>query len=85
MATGSPELWAALARLSADDRDLLLMRAWDGLAVSDIAVLLDCTPNAASIRLTRARDRLAAAMGPTDLAPTRTSAGRDPDPEGGSR
>ena len=85
VASGSPELAAALDALSSADRDLLIMRAWDGLAVGEIAALLGCTPNAASIRLTRARDRLAAALGPTDRTPARTSPGRDPDPEGGAR
>lgn len=56
------KLWAALAGLSDDDRDLLMMRAWDEIAVSDIAVLLGCTPNAASLRLHRARARLADAL-----------------------
>jgi RNA polymerase sigma-70 factor (ECF subfamily) len=77
-------LWSALASLPDDQRDLLLMRACDGLAVQDIAVLLGCTPNAASIRLTRARDALAAALGRKDRAPSRTSAGRDPDDGGGT-
>lgn len=52
----------ALGRLAPDDRDLLLLRAWDGLSVQDIAVLLECTPNAASIRLHKARRRLAALL-----------------------
>jgi len=51
-------LWRALARLEDADRDLLIMRAWDGLAIPEIASLLDCTANAASIRLTRARAKL---------------------------
>jgi RNA polymerase sigma-70 factor, ECF subfamily len=59
---------AALARLTPDDRDLLIMRAWDGLAVTDMAVLLDLTPNAVSLRLTKARARLAAGLGRTDPA-----------------
>jgi RNA polymerase sigma factor (sigma-70 family) len=58
----------ALADLPPDDRDLLIMRAWDGLAVSDMAVLLDVTPNAVSLRLTKARARLAAGLGRTDPA-----------------
>lgn len=51
-------LWFALARLSPDDRDLLMMRAWEQLSIGDIASLLDCTPNAASLRLHKARGRL---------------------------
>lgn len=77
-------LWAALASLPADQRDLLVMRAWDGLAVTEIAALLGCTPNAASIRLTRARDRLAVALDRKGRAPSRTSPGRGPDDGGGT-
>ena len=57
-ARGDDAVWVALAQLDPDDRDLLIMRAWDQLAVSEIARLLDCTANAASIRLTRARTAL---------------------------
>ena len=72
-------LWAALASLPDDQRDLLVMRAWDGLGVTEIAGLLGCTPNAASIRLTRARDRLAVALDRKGRAPSRTSPGRNLD------
>jgi len=58
----SNELWLALAQLSEADRDLLIMRAWDQLPVTDIAVLLDCSPNAVSLRLHKARGRLAAEL-----------------------
>lgn len=51
-------LWVALSRLAEAERDLLLMRAWDCLSVGEIATLLDCTPNAASVRLSKARARL---------------------------
>ena len=62
VADGAHPLWAALAELDPEGRDLLMMRAWDGLAVTEIAALLGCTPNAASIRIHRARTRLAAAL-----------------------
>jgi RNA polymerase sigma-70 factor (ECF subfamily) len=80
---GDP-LLAALARLSGDDRDLLVMRAWDGLSVADIAGLLDVTPNAVSVRLHKARNRLAALLEGTDRTGTRTSSRRSHDPEGGA-
>lgn len=71
----------ALAALPAAERDLLVMRAWDGLAVSEIATLLDITANAASQRLARARDRLAAELAATD--PDRAGHGGDePDRRG---
>ena len=66
-------LRTALASLSDSDRELLLMRAWDGLAVADIASVLAITPNAASVRLTKARGRLATALGATDTAPPTTT------------
>lgn len=84
-------LWSALASLSADDRDLLIMRAWDDLAVTDMATLLDCSPNAVSVRLTKARRRLADALDAgstdegTDPTRSRTSDGRTPNPGGGPR
>ncbi len=48
----------ALALLSADDRELLRLWAWEDLQPAEIAVTLDTTPNAVSIRLHRARKRL---------------------------
>ncbi|HRW39699.1 MAG: RNA polymerase sigma factor [Acidimicrobiales bacterium] len=71
-------LAVALGRLDDDDRELLVLRAWDGLPVHEIAVLLGCTPNAASIRLHRARRRLASLLDPEvkDPVASRTSNGR---------
>jgi RNA polymerase sigma-70 factor (ECF subfamily) len=53
------ELHAALRTLDDDDREVVMMRCWDGLGVGEIAAVLGCTPNAVSIRLHRARRRLA--------------------------
>jgi RNA polymerase sigma factor (sigma-70 family) len=50
---------AALNELSADDRELLIMQAWDDLSIREMAVILDCSPNAVSVRLCRARKKLA--------------------------
>ena len=66
----------ALTQLEADDYELLLLRAWDGLAVQDIAVLLGCTPNAASIRLHKARRRLATLLEAKESPASWTPAGR---------
>ena len=52
----------ALARLSDDDRELLMLVGWEGLSSSDLARLLGCSPTAARIRLRRARVRLMAEM-----------------------
>ena len=77
------ELWRALARLSPEDRDLLIMRAWDELPVQEMAVLLGCTPNAVSLRLHKARRRLADALHRTESAGSRTSPARSRNAEGG--
>jgi RNA polymerase sigma factor (sigma-70 family) len=58
VAPGDRELWSALAALSSSDRDLLLMRAWDGLEVTDIASVLQVSPATVSSRLYKARERL---------------------------
>jgi len=52
------DLYAALAALSAPDREVLRLWAWEQLAPREIAVALGITPNAASIRLHRATKRL---------------------------
>jgi RNA polymerase sigma factor (sigma-70 family) len=51
-------VWQALAALSGGDRDLLLLRAWDGLGVPEIADLLGLTAANVSSRLHKARKRL---------------------------
>jgi RNA polymerase sigma-70 factor (ECF subfamily) len=51
-------VWRALSALTGEDRELLIMRAWDEMSVTEIALLLDCTPNAVSSRLHKARRRL---------------------------
>ncbi|WP_139977595.1 RNA polymerase sigma factor [Nocardioides litoris] len=48
----------ALAALPPADAELLRLWAWEGLAASEIAVVLDTTPNAVGSRLTRARQKL---------------------------
>ncbi len=58
-----PELHAALARLSADDRELLRLIAWEQLSHAEIAEVLGCSPNAVAIRAHRARKRLAGYLG----------------------
>jgi RNA polymerase sigma-70 factor (ECF subfamily) len=59
------------------------MRAWDELPVQEMAVLLGCTPNAVSLRLHKARRRLAAALRGTEAAGSRTSPARSHPTEGG--
>ncbi len=52
-------LHEALARLPEGDREILRLWAWESLTASEIAVSLGISANAASIRLHRARQRLA--------------------------
>lgn len=56
------ELEAALADLAADDREILRLWAWEQLQPKEIAVVLDISPNAAAIRVHRAKQRLGEAM-----------------------
>ena len=48
---------AALATLSDDERDIVLLHAWDGRSADDIGLILGITTNAAAVRLSRAQDR----------------------------
>lgn len=47
----------ALKNLRDDDREILLLHEWDGLAINDVAKLFAITPDAAAVRLSRARSR----------------------------
>ena len=58
-AEGDAALHEALAALRPDDAELLRLWAWEQLAPAEIATVLGITPNAASIRLHRARGKLA--------------------------
>ncbi|HKX74029.1 MAG TPA: sigma-70 family RNA polymerase sigma factor [Acidimicrobiia bacterium] len=53
------ELDAALDRLQAEERELLRLWAWEELEPREIAVVLGLTVNAATIRLHRAKKKLA--------------------------
>lgn len=57
-----PELAAALAGLRSDDREVLMLWAWEQLEPREIATVLDISANAAALRLSRARRRLGEAM-----------------------
>jgi RNA polymerase sigma-70 factor (ECF subfamily) len=72
-----PRAAAALRSLSADDRELLLLLAWEGLDAGGVARTLGCSRNAARIRIHRARRRFAAALAATD-APKRAPSIPDP-------
>ncbi|MFI7142951.1 RNA polymerase sigma factor [Streptomyces massasporeus] len=56
------ELYAALRTLKAVDREVVLLWAWEGLTAREIADATESTPNAVSIRLHRAKKKLAALL-----------------------
>ena len=57
-----PPVIQALAGLSAGDREVLLLVAWDGLSTRAAALVLGCSAAAAKVRLHRARRRLHARL-----------------------
>jgi RNA polymerase sigma-70 factor, ECF subfamily len=57
---------AALERLSDEDREVLMLVAWEGLESTELATVLGCSVNAARIRLYRARGRLASLLSESD-------------------
>lgn len=57
-----PEVHAALGALPALDREVVLLWAWEELAPREIAAVTGMTANAVSIRLHRAKKRLAAEL-----------------------
>ena len=59
---GDSDLAAAVATLSQDDREIVRLWAWEGLAPREIAVVLDISANAAAIRVHRAKQRMAVAI-----------------------
>ncbi len=60
-ATGNSQRWLdlflALDRLSDEDRDILLMKYVDDLANQEIAEVLGISPNTATVRIHRAKER----------------------------
>lgn len=59
---GTPDpdaaLWSAVSHLSAPDREILALRAWEGLAPREIAAVMGISANAVRRRLYRARREL---------------------------
>ncbi len=57
-----PQLETALHELDESERELVRLWAWEQLEPREIAVVLDMTPNAVSLRLTRAKKKIASSM-----------------------
>ena len=57
----------ALGLLGDDDRELLMLAAWEGLGSHELGHVLNCSPAAARVRLHRARARLRAALAQVGL------------------
>jgi RNA polymerase sigma factor (sigma-70 family) len=56
------EVAVAFRALSEADQEILRLVAWEGLAADELAVVFDCSANAARIRLHRARSRFTEAL-----------------------
>lgn len=76
-AAPDPDLHAALARLTRAEAEVVTLWAWEGLSPSEIATVLEVTPNAVSIRLHRARTRLRALLDEAAAKDDDTSRTRD--------
>ena len=64
------EVWVALSGLSDDDQELLLLRAWDELSISEIATVLEISSANVSSRLYKARAKLRARLQQRDSRAT---------------
>jgi RNA polymerase sigma factor (sigma-70 family) len=64
----SDELTVAMVRLSPQEREALLLVAWEGLDGARAARAAGCSPVAFRARLHRARRRVAAALADSELA-----------------
>ncbi|NUW35528.1 RNA polymerase sigma factor [Nonomuraea sp. SMC257] len=64
----------ALAALSEDDKELLTLTTWHGLAAEEAAEVLGCTKATFFVRLHRARRRLQSAIDTAGSAPSPTPA-----------
>lgn len=71
------EVDAALQSLSANDREVIRLRAWEELSAPEIAAVLDISIAAAEKRLARAMSRLATAVSKGKSVPVRLDRGGD--------
>lgn len=66
-------LIAALSHLAPRDQEILRLAAWEDLSPAEIAVVLQCSPNAAALRLSRARGRLREELTTSGVSRTQAS------------
>ncbi|MCU0260189.1 MAG: sigma-70 family RNA polymerase sigma factor [Ilumatobacteraceae bacterium] len=91
--TSEPDLMAAIGELSESEREVVHLWAWERLEPREIAVVLDTTPNAVSVALSRAKRKLAERLDRQDRddgghlqgAGTDQTGARTPEQEGGPR
>lgn len=74
-----PDLQAALDSLAPADREVLRLWAWEQLEPREIAVVLGVSPNAATLRLSRAKKKLAGSLTRQDGTGTGHIGLRDPE------
>jgi RNA polymerase sigma-70 factor (ECF subfamily) len=72
------EIGRALSRLSAAQREVLRLVAWDGLGATEAAAVLDCTPAAFRVRLHRARTELAKHLAEAGHGPGKATSTAEP-------
>lgn len=65
----APPVVRALAELRYDEREVLMLTAWEELSSREAAAVLGCSPTAYRIRLHRARLRLRRALTELDTTP----------------
>jgi RNA polymerase sigma-70 factor (ECF subfamily) len=64
VATSALAARAALEQLRPEDRELLMLVAWEGLDAASVSQVLDISPGAVAVRLHRARRRLESLLPP---------------------
>jgi RNA polymerase sigma-70 factor (ECF subfamily) len=67
-ADGDARVLAALGQLGDNDRELLMLVAWEGLTAGEVAQVLGVRRGTVAVRLHRARQRLADALAVHDAA-----------------
>ncbi len=75
--TEDERLWDALNGLRDAERELVLLRSWEGLSSADIGAVLGITPKAVDNRLGRIRKKLQKRLGDYSMS------GADPQPTAG--